>query len=49
MHVRDEIFVASPEGPTPIRSLGDLLERRSTAGTLDIAGRPPTSTVRSQC
>jgi hypothetical protein len=47
-----EMFVATSEGPTPVHSLGDLLDRLcrlSTAGTFDIAGQPPTSTVRSQC
>jgi hypothetical protein len=40
-----EMFVATSEGPTPVSSLADLLERLSklsTAGTFDIAGQPPS-------
>jgi hypothetical protein len=47
-----EMFVASPEGPTPVHSLGvllDRLSRLSTAGTFDITGQPPSTSVRCQC
>jgi hypothetical protein len=47
-----EMFVATPEGPTPVQSLGDLLgclSRPSTAEPFDIAGQPPSTSVRCQC
>jgi hypothetical protein len=46
------MFVATPEGPTPIHSLGDLLDpldRISIAESIDITGLPPSTTVRRQC
>jgi hypothetical protein len=47
-----EMFVATPKGPTPIRSLGDLLDRLSGISTdapFDIAGQPPSSRFCRRC
>jgi len=47
-----EMFVVTPNGPTPVHSLGDLLDRLnrlSIAEPFDIAGQPPSTSVRSQC
>ena len=46
-----EMFVATPEGPTPVQSLGDLLDRLnrlSTARSFDVSDHPTLTPVVSR-